>query len=106
MASTQTIDRCFDALSDRQRRRVLVTLLDHNPQTVDFRASDDSISDEVPDELALQMHHVHLPKLADMGYVEWDRTADSIERGAKFEELRPLLELLDEHSDELPDEWP
>lgn len=101
----QTIDECFDALSHRQRRRMLVALLHHNPQTAEFQAPDDVISNEMTDELVIQMHHAHLPKLADLGFIEWDRTANSIRRGPVFGELRPLLELLDKHSDELPGEW-
>lgn len=104
-ALAQTVDECFDALSNRQRRRVLVALLHHNPQSADFQSSDDIVSGEATDELAIQMHHVHLPKLADMGFIEWDRTANSIRRGPAFEEIQPLLALLDEHSDELLEEW-
>lgn len=101
----QRIDECFDALSNKQRRRVLVALLPHNPQTTELQVSDEVISGEATYELAIQMHHVLLPKLAEMDFIKWDRTANSIRRGPAFGELRPLLELLDEHSDALPGEW-
>ncbi|MBV0923961.1 hypothetical protein KTS45_07065 [Halomicroarcula limicola] len=51
------------------------------------------------------MHHVHLPKLADHGFIEWDRESDEIRRGPNFDRARPLLELLVAHEDELPAEW-
>jgi len=49
------------------------------------------------------MHHGNLPQLADANYIKWDRDTDLVWRGPRFDDLRPLLELLWGHRSELPD---
>ncbi len=51
------------------------------------------------------MNHVHLPKPADYGFVDWDEKRQEVSEGREFDEIRPLLELPDAHEDELPDDW-
>lgn len=94
----QMDDNIFDALAHAQRRRLLIGLLDHNPQAV-------SNLNNVPweinerDEELIKKHHVHLPKLVDYGYIEWDRNADVVTKGPQFDEIRPLLEFLNDRQD-------
>lgn len=100
---SQSIDNALDALGDVQRRRLLIALLDHNPQ-------DDSPvvvagGDEDAVERLISMEHVHLPKLADYDYIEWDREAHEVSKGENFDEIRPLLELFADHKEELPPGW-
>ncbi|ELZ14037.1 hypothetical protein C478_07839 [Natrinema thermotolerans DSM 11552] len=98
------VDDAFDALANSHRRRLLLSLLTHNPQdvsTVDGRHWEIA---ETGDELT-RKYHVHLPKLADYGYIEWHREAGNVVKGPRFDEIRPLLELLDDNRDELPDGW-
>ena len=97
-------DNLFDALTSIHRRRILVALLDHNPQPAP------DLTDgpwETPAEKTslLTERHVHLPKLAEYGYIEWAPSEQEITRGPRFEKIRPVLELLDENQDELPEEW-
>lgn len=100
------VDDVFDALSNRHRRRVLVELLRHNPQTDVLEVTDESLlPGESPDALALESYHVHLPKLEEMGFVEWNRETHTVVAGSAFEDVRNLLELIDAHSDELPAGW-
>lgn len=98
-------DDAFDALAHFQRRKLLLALLEHNPQ-------DDSPVVTVRDaneanemQQLIDMEHVHLPKLDDYGFIEWDRDHNEVAKGQNFDEIRPLLELLDGHEDELPDGW-
>lgn len=100
------LDDLFDALGDSHRRRLLVALLQHNPQADTGSSADGLLSEEPSDALELQLYHTHLPKLEERGYVEWDREAHTVSVGPAFDEVRPVLELLDEHSDELPVAWP
>ena len=99
-----TFDDMVDALADVQRRKLLIALGEHNPQ-------DDSPTVIDPDgetdalERALAMDHVHLPKLANYGFIEWDRVENEVTKGPNYEEIRPLLELLDDHRNELPADW-
>ncbi|WP_217493337.1 transcriptional regulator [Haladaptatus sp. W1] len=94
----------LDMLSSPHRRRILLAVLDDNP-----RDEDEFTSDATDDELTAlktQLHHVHLPKLADKGYIEWNPDTETIRRGPNFDEIAPLLTLMSNHADELPDDWP
>lgn len=98
-------DDALDALADPQRRRLLVALLDHNPQDDSpvVIADTDAEADAV--ERLVKMNHVHLPKLEEYGFIEWDRDTHEVIKGPQFDEIRPLLELLADHDDELPPGW-
>ena len=90
---------------ERMRRRLLMTLLDHNPEDEASLPDDLTTDDEELKEMLIKMTHTHLPKLESAAVIEWDRDSNVVRRGPQFEELRPLLELIDNHRDELPDEW-
>lgn len=94
-----------DALADRQRRKLLVALLEHNPQDDSPVAITDAESDADALGRLVSMDHVHLPKLVDYGFIEWNQERHEVIKGPKFDEIRPLLELLDGHEDELPEHW-
>ena len=55
--------------------------------------------------LKAELQHVHLPKLAEAGYIDWDAKTQTIRRGPNFNEIAPLLRLIDEHGDDLPAGW-
>jgi len=99
---SQPTDDALDALGDVQRR-LLVAPLDHNPQDDAPIAAAGDDADAV--ERLVTMRHVHLPKLADYGYVDWDRETDDVTRGPNFDEIQPPLELLDDNENELPSAW-
>ena len=116
------VDTIFEALADEYRRRLLVDLLDHASQPISrpsgasweiAEANEDLLREHLSssravdgaDEDLLRVRHVHLPKLADHGFVEWDRDAHVVARGPRFDEIRPLLELLDGRRDDLPTPW-
>lgn len=93
------IDRKFDALARAERRELLVALLDHNPQTLSESPSQPAKSDTAQplverDADRIERQHVHLPKLAEYGYVEWDREEDILTKGPRFDEIRPLVEFV------------
>lgn len=50
--------------------------------------------------VALRFHHVHLPKLTELGYVAWDQSSGTVQPGPEFDDLKPLLAVVTE------DEWP
>lgn len=93
-------DKVFDALAERDRRELLVELLDtesHDVSTV----SGVPWEIEESDEEMIRKCHVHLPKLADYGFIEWNREEDVVTRGPRFDELQPLLEHVIDQRDEL-----
>jgi predicted transcriptional regulator len=100
-----SFDDMVDALADVQRRKLLVALLEHNPQDDAPVVIADSDSEADAVERLVTMQHVHLPKLADYGFIEWNEETHEVTKGPKFDEIRPLLELLDDHEDELPADW-
>lgn len=96
-------DRVLDVLSHRQRRLILFMLARGEPVTesgLQVRGSDDARRGENA------VRHIHLPKLAEAGYVDWDRDTGAITKGPRYDEVEPLLELIENHSDELPPDWP
>lgn len=97
------MDEVFDALANRHRRRVLLRLLERNPQPelVDDAPFDVGRTDG---EDRVELVHVHLPKLESMGFIAWDRDDHLIVKGPAFEEIRPLLELVEENEHALPDD--
>jgi len=104
LSSAVRFDEMVEALADVQRRKLLVALMEHNPQNDSPVVITDEKDANVVDRL-VSMRHVHLPKLAEAGFIEWDEASHEVAKGENFEEIRPLLELLDDHSDELPEDW-
>jgi hypothetical protein len=107
VAQGRALDDALDALAHRQRRRLLLALRESNPQDYGPTASQTDGGDDEDDglDVLVEMHHVHLPKLEDYGFIEWDREADEVRKGPRFETVDPLLELLDDHREELPSNW-
>lgn len=102
--STMNAD-IFEALSHAQRRKLLAALLRGPTQDTELQVSEvGGIEDS--DETELELRHLHLPKLSGMDFVQWDRDADTIAPGPRYERIRPVLELLETHRDQLPDGWP
>ena len=106
--SQNSFDTALDVLANKVRRRLLVALLEHDPQdaTGPQILSDGEMGDKDRESLRIAMFHSHLPKLEEEGFIEWDRDSNSVHKGTHFGAIRPLLELLQNHSDELPDGWP
>ena len=102
---SRTFDDMLDAVGHIQRRKLLVALLAHNPQDDEaVTVVENESMDEALGRL-VDMHHVHLPKLEEYGFITWNQATNEVSKGPNFEEIRPLLELLRDHEDELPDGW-
>jgi len=96
----------FEALANVYRRRLLVSLLEHNPQRDNVAVPEDVHKGEKALEvLQIEFHHSHLPRLEEAGFIGWNRDTHEVVKGPRFDEIRPLLELMQNHADELPDDW-
>jgi len=96
------LDQTFLILSNIYRRRLLFALLEDDsqasisvPEVIDTGAKRLEV-------LQTELVHTHLPKMEESGVVHWDRETSTVSKGPSFEEIRPLLELLDEHAAEFP----
>jgi len=98
------LDEVFAALGHRLRRRVLLRLLDRPSTSIDDLLPAHE-GNEHRDRVEVQLHHAHLPTLDDADFVDWDGER-RISRGSKYGAVEPVLELLADHRDRLPGEWP
>ena len=105
-----SLDIMFDALRDPYRRRILLAISEDNPRDINEFTQDKFAPvnrDEAdPEPLELQLLHSHLPKLAETGYIDWNPEAQTIRRGANFDDIASFLKLMDDHAGELPADWP
>jgi len=112
-------DDIFDALSDGQRRQLLVDLLDSDPQHVsalsdasrELIEANEAVLDQFlsgqgeisgVDKELIQKHHAHLPKLAEYGFIEWHPEDYLVTKGSRFGELRPFLKLIENYQKDRP----
>lgn len=104
VSATPRLDEAFDVLGNAHRRRLLYTLRDGRVERLcgATRVVVDGGGNDYA-RLEVELHHLHLPKLDSAGYVSWDRESGTIETGPRFEEIEPLLDLLEDHADKLPD---
>lgn len=115
-------DHLLDAVADQDRRRLLVSLLDHNPQQIqalsdvsrDLAQADEGLlrlylknSQEIADvdEELLRLQVVHIPKLVEYGFIEWDQEERVVTKGPRFDEIRPLVKRLADDPDARLAEW-
>jgi predicted transcriptional regulator len=104
--SSEPINRLFGVLSHPHRRRILRTIAEANPRQIDeFTPEEFGADGRDLDRFRLELYHVHLPKLADAGYIDWDRSAGTVCRGPNYEEIEPTLDLLLDHEEDLPGSW-
>lgn len=100
------VDELFGALSNPYRRQLLVALSDHNPQDDDDRDPLNIVAEDMePEVLEIELVHKHLPKLEEMEFIAWNRETNEISKGPRWSEVEPLVTLIDDHQDDLPDGW-
>lgn len=96
----------LQALTDEHRRRLLVALLEKNPQADTVEIPEDvHVGESELEVLNAKMYHQHLPTLEAAGFIKWDQEANEVVKGPKFDEIRPLVELVHNHREELPEGW-
>lgn len=101
-----TLDDLFDALAHPRRRRILRTLANATPRQDPAFGPEEFVPAAADrDQVLIGLRHTHLPKLANVGVIEWDRDAGTIRHGPWWDEVAPLVELLLAHETDLPGEW-
>ncbi|APW97713.1 hypothetical protein CHINAEXTREME_07965 [Halobiforma lacisalsi AJ5] len=98
-------NRVFEALAAEPRRQLVVSLLDASPDaTVPLPES--AVNPNVPTDpevLRRELHHQHLPMLADGGFVEWDADPLVAARGPNFDQVAAVIESLQASATSVPD---
>lgn len=100
-------DDLFDALSHARRRFVLQHLRSSDrPVSVDDLSSelaaweDDASSNHASGRVALSLLHVHLPKLADAGLVEYDEQWRRVALADDVDELHSMLQVVSDRENQ------
>jgi predicted transcriptional regulator len=99
------LDRCLQLVADQHRRRIIhhlrheaneTTTFDDLVERISSRASDSKNGPQQDrEELAIQLQHSHLPKLADYGVVEFEHTTGAV-RYHPDERVETVLDSLPE----------
>ena len=104
----QAIERwnqVFDAISAESRRQLVVSLLDHPPEA-SVPLPESAINPNFlpdPEKFRRELLHHHLPKLADMEFVEWDTDPFVASRGPRFDEVAVVFGALHSFATDIPD---
>ncbi|WP_411968775.1 hypothetical protein [Haloferax sp. YSSS75] len=106
IARTPTTDDVFEALATSPRRQLLLALEDANSHAdssfdpTNLLADGDELA--IADSTQIELVHVHLPKLDNQGFVDWNRDTGTIETGPEWGTIEPVLSVIREHRDEFP----
>lgn len=91
------LDTVFRVLSATDRRRILLAV---KYGSLELQGETLVRGDVTVPVDAVSAVHNHLPKLADSGYVDWNRDSGEITKGERFDLLEPFLEVVEQHGTE------
>ncbi|GCF13125.1 hypothetical protein Harman_10600 [Haloarcula mannanilytica] len=94
----QCLSAQLEAVQHEDRRAVLFALRGAEQWRPAAAADDGDLIGEP--SIPATLYHQHLPKLAEMGLIEWNRETHRVTRGPEYERLRPLLDFLYEYYDD------
>lgn len=101
------LDTIFRTLSHPTRRRILSILREEQLGQSDGIPVEELTPDDSPnDSFHVRLYHQHLPKLDTVGFIDWDPDAQLIRAGPHYQDIESVVALLEDHQDELPDDWP
>ncbi|WP_247731037.1 hypothetical protein [Halovivax limisalsi] len=95
----------FEALSSEPRRQLIVSLLDaeaNEPVPLPESAVMSNVPPD-PETLRLELHHVHLPMLAELGFITWETDPLVAARGPQFDEVAVVFEAFHEVASSIPE---
>ncbi|MFC4359713.1 hypothetical protein ACFO0N_17345 [Halobium salinum] len=98
-----SLDAKLSTLSEPLRRHVVREVADRTDRTGDALAAGTLVPEangEHRKSTLVELHHVHLPTLAERGFVEWDADEDAVRRGPAFEGLLSLLDTVADHEND------
>jgi len=105
MTAMDRWDRLLKAMGAEPRRLIAVSLVDVPEERrlpLPNAATSATLAID-PEELAVQLHHHHLPLLEDAGYIKWEDDPFCVQRGPNFEEAEAFVRMVFSAADELPE---
>jgi len=103
-ADELTYDECFDLLSNYRRRCTLHYLEQHEETTIgdlseqvaawEYERSPEEVSYDERKRVYTSLQQVHLPRMDDIGVVEFDSDQGTVEAGPAAEELDIYLDVV------------
>jgi hypothetical protein len=96
----QRLSTHLDAVRHEDRRQILLAIRDTErwrPSISEFDGSRTPVGEPA---IPADLYHRHLPKLAEMELIKWDRETHWVTRGPEYDRVRPLLAFLSENYDE------
>ena len=84
----------YQSLQKPERRRILFSLLEHNPQEALIVPEDVHIGEKDIETLNIALIHHHLPMLEEAGLIRWDRDASKLHKGHRFSKVANLIEAI------------
>lgn len=91
----------FQILAAVPRRQIIDSLL-HAPPDRELRlpeAANPPESRYDPQQLSIDLMHLHLPKMDDAGYIQWANDPLRVRRGSRFDDIRIVMEVLQSFGD-------
>ena len=87
----------FEVVASVARRELIVALIESPPhREVDLPAAANSPEDRIdPERLRLNLVHNHLPRMAEEGFIEWERDSLRARRGPRFDEVAAVIKAID-----------
>jgi hypothetical protein len=96
-------DRQLDALRCSERRQLLRRVLQASENGENPVEMSRIVPDSAGQDHRVAMHHVHLPKLEELGYVSVEGDHERVGRGPAFDRIKPLLRFLDDYPERAAD---
>jgi len=98
-------DEVFRAASAEPRRQLVVSLLDAGDADP-VSLPESAVNPNVPvdsETLRIELRHVHLPLLDELGFVRWESDPFRAFPGPRFDEIAVVFEALHSEATDLPD---
>ncbi|WP_137285414.1 DUF7344 domain-containing protein [Halorussus salinisoli] len=113
MVGTPELDTVLDICEHKHRRIVLAALADqHQSLSIDdlveaivrhnHHTSPSEAADKVVTRIRTGLHHVHLPKLTEAGFIQYDSERQLVEPTAQLEQAESHLSVILAVDSELP----
>ncbi len=83
----------MEVLAKQQRRVILYRL--KKADRLQLSRGPDAL-----DSAAIELYHIHLPKLEAAGYIDWNQGTREVKKGPQYDEAETLLTLLENNADE------